>query len=315
MAPDAETPGGSEGQLLAELLALDNQKEEKILNEILEKGFDQGCLVRPPSDALLSGPAECEALLEGLKGRVKQEATADDPFLNEEIPHEAVTGDEPAWVVLTQRCDLVRSFREEPVVELARATLVPTDSGLRTMAKRNSPRYLFLCDVAEGSWVVDLRIRALLPKHRLLECTPAPLAIEGGTPRQDFRLRLGQRYSRDAVPDDIVRDLQWPLADWFSKNAALRRHGDMFSTFLVQRQPEGLLLAGVIGSGHDPIEADEAFRNMLDNLKTDATLHPRSGSYTTAEVPLSMYLGSYKLSLDELSRGSKTGGDAAQPLK
>jgi hypothetical protein len=315
MAADAETERGSEGKLLEELLDLDNEQEEKILNKILEKGFDQGCLIRPPAEALLSSPAECEALLEGLESRDKQEATADDPFLDEDIPHKEIAGDQPAYVVLTQRCDLIRGFREEPVVELARATLVAKDSQLRTMAKRNSPRYLFLCDVAEASWIVDLRSRALLPKHRLTECDPAPLVIEPGLPRRDFQLRLGQRYSRDAVPDDIVQDLQRPLADWFSKSTAQRRHGDMFSVFFVQRQPEGLLLAGVIGHGHDPIEANKAFKEMLSNLETNATLHPLSSAYSTKDVPLSMYLESYKLSLDELSRSSKAGDDAAQPLR
>lgn len=315
MATDAETSGGSEGQLLEELLALDKEQEEKILNEILEKGFDQGCLIRPPTDALLSSPAECEALLAGLGDREKQEATAEDPFLDEEIPQDAITGDDPAYVVLTQRCDLVRGFRDEPVVELARAIRVGKDSGMRTMAKRNSPRYLFLCDVEDGSWIVDLRNRAHLPKHRLPPCDPAPLVIEAGLPRQDFRLRLGQRYSRDAIPDDIVREVQRPLAEWFSKNAGRRKKGDMFHTFFVQRKPEGLLIGGVIGQDHDRREAEVAFKEMLANLNTEATIDPRSGAYTTEDVPLSTYLESYKLALDELSRGSKAGDDSAQPLR
>lgn len=310
-------PGASQPSAgpLQELAALSTDQERDVLNRILTRGYDQGCFLRPPAGSLLSvSTAALHTALEALSDRDGTEPSEADPFESEPVPAGAINGSGEGQVVLTQRCDLVRGFCDEPLIELARASLVE-EHAVITAAKQNSPRLIHLCDHANGAWVIDLRNRSVLAKHHLIE-HEVVLPVAPGRPRRDLALRLHRRYSRDAIPDDIVREFQRPLVEWLRDKKARRRKTELFSEFLVQRSPDGaLLVLGVIGADRSRVDAEKAFRELMEGFaqKTAMTIAPESDAVTEDDLPLGLWKRAHKLDLDQLSRGSKASKESAEP--
>jgi len=154
---------------LAAVLACTEEQELEVLHEILRSGIDQGWFLRPSLDELLwPEPRQVEQFFDLLSGRPNVRLTEGDPWALTSPSVEPMPGEEPGWVVLTQRCDLVRPFRAEPVVEVARARRVEgTDA---TAAKTNSPRLVAFREDDEGTtWAADLRQRAWIPSS---DCCP-----------------------------------------------------------------------------------------------------------------------------------------------
>jgi hypothetical protein len=224
-----------------------------------------------------------------------------------------IDGDEPGWVVLTQRCDLVRAYQIEPLVELARAAPV-SDQRILEQARSNSPRYVLLAERPDGAWVIDLRRRAWLPKHLLPEhAAVQPLTNARAVKR--LRLRLGQRYWRDPVPDDIVRDVQSPLREAIRRRQARVRRAGYFSEWLGIRDGDKVLLLAILGEGKDRREAEVALDELLADLRPEVRerLAPESSVVGVDDISFGLWLDAFKFDFDEITYGRRADEEHATP--
>jgi hypothetical protein len=293
------------------------QEERNVLHVILRSGIDQGCFLRPSPEHLASlTDTQQEALYAVLAERPEVEPPGSAGDASAPPDRSPIAGDEPGWAVLTQRCDLLRSYCTEPLVELARTTLVDSADANRT--RLNSPRLVWLCDHDDDRcWVVDLRRRAMLPKHLLPRSTIAqPLADDRA--RKLFRHRVSQRYMRDPVPDDIVDLVQKPLKNALTGSTTRVELAGHFFAFLAVRGVDDVLLLALLDDDKPREQAEEAFGNIMERLKkacpqNGSWLAPESGVFTAGDVSLDLWLTSCKLSLDEISYGRRAGEGHAQP--
>jgi hypothetical protein len=285
-----------------------------VLDRILASGVDQGSFLRPSQDQLVVLDDEgLGRLLEDVSTRRPCSPSIEDPFADRDRPAAAIDGDKPGWVVLTQRCDLIRAYQVEPLVELARAEPV-TDDRILEQARSNSPRYVFLAERPDGAWVIDLRRRAWLPKHLLADQSAVqPLTNARAVKR--LRLRLGQRYWRDPVPDDIVRDVQRPLRDALRRSRARVRLAGHFTEWLGVRDGDKVLVLAILGEDKDRREAETAFDDLLANLPPEvrARLAPESAVVDVNDISFGLWLDSFKFDFDEISFGRRAAEDHATP--
>lgn len=209
----------------------------------------------------------------------------------------------------------MRPLLAEPFVELAHASLV-TDSAVRSAAKKNSGRYIHIADVEAAAWVADLRRRAVLAKDRLTShAARQPLTGEEAYKR--FKLRIGQRYSRDALPTDIVEKLQRPLVALLRKKPAHLKLVDVFSDFLVFRAPGDKV--EVVALYPERVSRDEAEDrwHALEELLPEELLEyideNRSGAVPITQVNFWRYFSGWKLDLDEVTYAGKAGPSQEPP--
>lgn len=300
---------------------LDSSEHDEIacLDELLVRGVNQGWFLRPTDDDLVvPDPPTIAALSEALTGRSRPKPSRDDPWATESPPCEAIPDRDPGWVILTQRCDLIRAYVAEPLVELARATLLTDPTEVRA-ARLNSPRFIAFanCDV-DSCWAADLRERAWLPKPRVLDQTPLVQAIETERQRKQFRLRLGQRYWRDPVPDDVVTDLQNPLRDVLNRSTTRVAMVRNFAAWLGQRLDEGQILVIAVAAEGRLAEAEEDWAEVMQTLgatKPDAyrMIHEDSGVYSAEDISLAVWLDAFKFDFDEITYGRRADEDHAEP--
>jgi hypothetical protein len=306
--PEGEDP------LLVPLTASTQEDERTVLDRILASGVDQGCFVRPSPDQLAAVDHErLERLLDDVSTRPASCPSIDDPYTDHDPPSAGIDGDEPGWVVLTQRCDLIRAYQVEPLVELARVTPV-TDERILQQARSNSPRYIALAERPGGAWVIDLRRRGWLPKH-LLPDLEVVQPVPDARALKRLRLRLGQRYWRDPVPDDIVRDVQHPLRDALRGSRARVTRASYFSEWLGLRDDDKVLVLPVLGQGKNRREAEAAFDEVVADLAPDVRerLAPESSVVSVDDISFGLWLDAFKFDFDEISYGRRADADHATP--
>lgn len=271
--------------------------------------------MRPPAHHLvpLTHPQQ-ETLYAVVADRPAVEPPNPNSYESAGLVEPSIAGDEPGWTVLTQRCDLLRPYCMEPLVELARTTLADSDSA--SQARLNSPRLAWLCDHEDDRcWMVDLRQRVLLPKHLLLESRIVQPLADDRT-RKQFRLRVSQRYGRDPVPDDIVELVQRPLKKVLSGSAPRIELASHFFAFLAIRDREEILLLALLDDDKSLQQATEAFEGILERFKkipNTAKLARESTVLTAEQLSFDLWLRGWKLSLDEISYSRRAGEDHAQP--
>ena len=307
-------------EYIARLQGLDARAERTLLNRILTGGFDQGCFIRPSPTVLLpDDPVEVKRLMDAIQNRERppREEVA-DPF-EYGRSQEPIDGDEPGFVVLSQRCDLLSTFALDPLVELAMARRV-ADRAEASTARRNSPRWLPLVEDEGGLWIVDLRLRAHLPKDKLIEFEPRQVVAEDDWDR--FRLRLGQRYTRDALPDSLVDQLARPIGKVVLKrsNSELT---ECFTDFLVrfevdddgEQRPR---LYAVIGENFSQRSGEEAYEKLEEQFGAAVTdgLHGDSGAIHVRQLHFLLWNTAMKLDFDAASWDAKIATpDAAEPTR
>src|SRR5262249_12215244 len=159
--------------------------------------------------------------------------------------------------------------------------------GEMRQARINSTRTVGVADDERGLWTADLRSRAWLPKHLARGCDSRPL-IGSATALKRFRHRLGGRYWRDAVPDDLREAFSAPMSKAFRKGAknGLLRH---FSMLLGRRVEDQVLVLAVIGPNSDEDAAVRDWEQAMHELtRADGTaramVHPESGPITEQEL-------------------------------
>jgi hypothetical protein len=306
---------------LEELLASGADEEQEVLHQILRSGVDQGCFCRPGDDDLLTpSHGELQRFLDAAEDRPDVALTEEDPWAVTELPTSGIEADEPGWVVLPQRCDLVRCYRREPLVEVARGRLI-TEPGEARAARLNSPRWVAFADgPGKSSWAADLRHRAVIAKHRLLDQPDLVQPIPDSRRRKQFRLRLGQRYWRDPVPTDLVETLQRPLVKVLTRSASRTALTEKFVALLGLRVDDGqVVVAAVLDAQADRREAEDEWREIVDLLteheaEAAALIEPEeSGVYDVNDLSLGYWLDAFKFDLDEVTYGKKAAGDQAEP--
>lgn len=312
--PDDELP-----LALQELLACTGEDERVVLDKILTDGHDQGWVLCDSDDVVLSlTPAQAEILFARAAQREPVIPSQPDAWAEAHPTARPVPEGTSCWAVLTQRCDLVRSFTIEPVVEVARIVKLAADAGAAA-ARSNSPRLIYLADAgAESVWAVDLRQRAVVPKHALGSVAAIP-AIVTLRAQKRFRLRLGQRYWRDPVPDDLVETLQRPLVDAVRRSATRIARFENFAMWLGLRIEDGRVIVLAVAEDGRRGEAEEDWDEVIRILASrseaaTALIEPNeSGVYTADDIPLGVWLDSFKFDLDELTYGRRATDASAEP--
>jgi hypothetical protein len=306
---------------LVELLELDPDAEQKLLEEILERGWDQGCLLSLPLESEPSSfsPAHVKDLTGRLATREAAYPAVPDPFEGEPLacgdPGDLTEG----YLVLTQRCDLIKGIATEPFVAIGRA-FRSSDPALNSSARaRTSATHLHLSDAADGeAWLLDLRAQWQVPKTWLSEAEPIHL-IEPGLPRRRFARGLGNRSARAPVPTEIVDGLQRPLRDWLYQSAGRRGLCEPFCDLLLLQTPGGeWALLGVYDTDVDAELATEKFDGLFGAIRGKVPSFPLSEEDSDAiridQISAADFLSAHRLDLDKVSLGSKSAaGSQAEP--
>ena len=317
----SETASEPEGELpapLEVLLACSEEDECAVLNKILTDGHDQGWVLSDcDAEVLVLSPAHADALFARAAKRAPIRPTATDVWADT-IPSAQSVPEQPvSWAVLTQRCDLVRNYAVEPVVEIAR--VVRLDKDMTAAAKTNSPRLIYLADAGDGGvWAVDLRQRAVITKHALSSIAARPV-ITSERARKRFRLRLGQRYWRDPIPDDLVEVLQRPLIETVRRSSERIARFENFAMWLGLRAENGKIIVIAVAAEGRVAEAREDWEQVIQMLSartaTAAALveSSDSGVYTADDISLGVWLDSFKFDFDEITYGSRAREANAEP--
>lgn len=308
---------------LNELIGLTEEDERSLLKGILVEGWDQGCLIvksselRPPGLA----PHTIDKLLARVADRSSIHPAADvaDPFEDESASQLIPDGEETGLLVLSQRCDVIKSLRAEPLVEVALAHRSADEELLAAARRGGSAYYLHIADVGdEEGWLVDLRTRGHLPKHWLGDREPAQL-LAAGLPRRRFAIRLGERSSRIPVPTTIVDECQGKLRGWLYSSTTRREQCAHFSDLLLLPAEDGSwAMIAILGEDRDVDQAVVDFDALLGKIVERVDPFPISIEYSGVLRPEELahadYLAAYKLDFKNVTFGSKSAGtDQAEP--
>lgn len=306
---------------LHELIDLAAEDEQGLLREIFTGGWDQGCLITDSADlrAPELAPHTIKELLERVAGRAHFHPAEDsaDPFEREPMP-QLIPDEDSGLLVLSQRCDLLKPLRAEPLVEVAIAHR-STEAELVSAARQGgSVCHLHLADHGEepdGAWLVDLRTRGHLPKHWLQGREPAHL-LAPGRPRRRFAARLGERNSRIPVPTEIVDRFQGRLRGWLYSSAARRAQSAHFSDLLLlETVDEAWAVIAILGEGKDADRAITDFDALLGAIVERVDDFPISSEYSGVLRPEELshadFLAAHKLDFKRVTYGSKS-GDSSQ---
>lgn len=302
---------------LNELIGLAEEDERSLLEGIVSKGWDQGCLIadsaklRPPGLA----PHTIDELLARVSDRrsVHPAGNITDPFEDEPGPQLIPDGEQAGLLVLSQRCDIIKPFCLEPLVEVALACCSANGELLAMARHGGSACYLHLADTGEEEgWLVDLRTRGHLPKHWLGERTPAQL-LAPGPERRRFAVRLGERSSRVPIPTTIVDEFQNKLRGWLYSSATRRGQCAHFSDLLLLPAEDGSwAVLALLGEGKDVDRATTDFDVLLGRIIERVDPFPVSVEYSGVlrpeELAYADYLAAYPMDFKKITYGSKSAG-------
>ncbi len=196
---------------VARYKAFTQQKEKGLLKSLVEDGWEGGCWIRPTPELILTATqVEITEFLEALSKRPKfQRKAVPEPYPDGR-PQEGIDSEDPCYVILSQRCDIVSPLKTEPLVELAPAAFCTDKERIKNTWK-NSPREFPVDRKKHPTFIVDLRYRFFISKLDLagMPCKQA-LPLDENV-RRRFVLRASQRYMRPAVPDHLVEKVVVPL--------------------------------------------------------------------------------------------------------
>jgi hypothetical protein len=300
---------------MGRLAKLSAATEEELLTAILDQGFDQGCFLTCGTEPLVSNFAEVDAIIEAAGGRPQARAKGEDPF-PEGRDAEFVPECRSGLVIVSQRCDLVTGLAMEPLAEVAKAVPLDSSSVEARAARLNSPRFLPLVEQDGALWVADLRCRGFLPKDVLNQLQPIQVVPPELRPR--LRLRLGQRFSRDALPNALVATIQRPLIQKVvGKNNASRVAASVFTDWLLYPEEGRYRLIAVVDPTHNQQEGDDAYDQLAQLFpeELEEMLTEGSGAVTMANLSFLLWLSAMKINLDEISWHETKGQGHAEPTR
>lgn len=214
-------------------------------------------------------------------------------------------------VVVSQTCDIVRSCRERPYLEVCPLVRVNPEA-LQQIERGRRPAYAFLPQLADRQLVADLDRTMTVEKAMVMRWT----RISGCTSDAEIRAfaqALARKRARFAFPDDFtlwLRRLQDRLVDKHDRNSPEGRALRALREIRVQATPswEAAAVTSMfffIRHGDDADFEGTAWQHFLDEwLK----LVPARGRFTAQgqissldELTASDYVHSDRLDLDHLS--------------
>jgi hypothetical protein len=307
---------------LRELSELSEAEEVDLLSHIFTSGWDQGCLLDLEGGAPVPdlSPQRIETLLEVVEGRprVHPEGGVADPFEEAPLAAEAPPEDGSGLVLLSQRCDLIKSIAVEPLVEVAGASCCSDPELLADARRHSSAQHVLLADLdEERGWLLDLRTAGHIPKHWLAGRAPSQL-LPPGRSRRRFAERVGDRRSRIPVPASVVRGFQSPLRGWLYKGVERNTLCSHFSDLLLLQFDDAWGLIAVPGEGKSLAAAEAAFDDLFAQIAERVGAFPLSEDHSDV-IPLEQlsvadFHDAYRLDLAHVTYGSKSaGGDHAEP--
>lgn len=123
------------------------------------------------------------------------------------------------FVVLSQTCDIVRSCKDRPLVNVC--PLVEPEQGMEEVAKGKRPRFLFVPGVAGLNLVGDLD-RQMSVEKALVSTWKQTRGCRTDDEVRRLALAVGRKYSRFPFPDDFVslcRDLEKRIKEKHGKKS------------------------------------------------------------------------------------------------
>lgn len=219
-----------------------------------------------------------------------------------------------ALVVLTQTCDIVRTCRERPHVELAR--LVKLSEPSASEARRGArPRFAPVPGVGADAFV-DLDVVVTAEKSMLARASRT-LGLPSEADQRRFARGVGRAYSRFAFPDDLtvaLRGLVGRIRDKHDRDSPEGRalgaleeiritgspswSGDLIDTFLTFAPPTREVADTVLSQE----EWDEIVDQWLRRAEPFGVIRSVDGSMIPLdEFTAREYVDSDPLDLDYLS--------------
>lgn len=297
-------------------------EEQALLDDLILGCWEQGCwLGEGIADLALDGPAQHAlfAAAEGLAPLHREAAlAATGHAIPELLAADPADPDPAAWLVLTQRCDLIKGLGQEPTVALVRMGRLPLAEA-RDRTRRSASFYLARA-TPEWGWVADFRQAIAIPKAALRGRPPQQCLADGAEARRRFALAAAQRAWRRPVPAEIAQAIGIPLErrrkPW---QAPFLRH---VSDILVGRVPGGLVVYALLapeaderGARSDEAELARFFDTTvlpyLEEQSPGEVDADASRLVPAAEATMRMIFDTYRLDLGYLSAGE---GDAPPRL-
>lgn len=300
----------------ARIDALSADDELKLLERLVEAGWSPGCWLRDIEDrVIVASPLEMSELLESCatRNRIRPEQYEDPHAFG--LPQIPISGEDPVFVVVTQRCDIVSDLKSEPVVELVRAHR-ETNKGLIRQWYWGSTRYYPLEPETAPSYCVDLRVRYTMSKLDLDDLSAAQALPDDHVSRTRFARRVGMRYSRAAVPEQAVAEIVRPLHELLSQRP--RANEILADVYLDPGEADdrrfGLLF--VTENDNDIQEADDLWQELAAELRDQSALldlddEERNGVIAYDDFTLPRWERVSRIGEDEPSFRAQ---DAAEPL-
>ncbi len=312
---------------LAELLQLDQERRLALITRISELGFGPGCWLRVPEDRIIHPVEAARFIGELLPGIARLDAHDSIEEFDGELPWAPPTDGEPAWLIVSQVCDLVRDISDEPLVQVV-PLMVLADADLGSLGRRSSRLVPLDPTGRESRYVADLRVHAFVAKTELLGCEPLqaipPDNSSKTRPRTRFPLRVGQRFSRDGIPTPLVESLVEPLKNFIEKGDKQRKKNldAAFVEFLLIENYNAtgkhrlIAVVDIEDPEDDPDFADAedffaAFLNALPSGLAGQLDLDDSEVRALNAVYLGEWLDAWRLDFDFVTFGSK--GDASSP--
>lgn len=295
-------------------------EEERLLDALIRDGWEQGCWVEGTVATHALAPAELRRLMDACSSRDKihrEQAFIDhDLEIPESIPQSEDDPGDTAWVILNQRCDLIKGLHYEPTVTLARTTkMLAADATDKT---RRSVTLHLVRTNGQFSWVVDLREVITIPKTALLDQAARQSLPDDITARGEFALACGQRFWRRPVPRHIVEAVQEPLVRKRKNKTWDRDFFRYVGEILVLEMDDLQTLAvyAVIDQHMSPAEETSLSRFFdsqvipyLEDRSPGRISEDESRVVPDDQLTLAVAFRGYKLDLDYLSSGE----DARRP--
>lgn len=311
---------------LTELLALDQGARVALAAEISARGFEPGCWLRV-DDTDLVHPADAREFVVGaLMGmeRLPPGALAGVEEFDGEHAWDPPIDGEPAWVIISQTCDLVRDVRDEPLVQLALLREAAPGDDLASWS-RNSARWIPLDPKGKRSrYYVDLRVQAFVAKQVLSrqdvrQAVPSDDETGKARARRRFARRVGQRHSRAGIPTRIVESIVDPLVRFINGEKALRqRLDDAFSEWLLEiAEPPALTVITPAEPFSDEYRAaedlfEEFLRALPEGLAAELD-QDRSLVIALSDLRFTIWASCWNLDLDFLTYGARGPQDSPEP--
>lgn len=301
------------------------EEEEALVDALILDGWEQGCWL---------DETVAKHSLNAEQQRTLFEVTAQRPGVHRELalagqgheipetlPQDSKELPDVLWLVVTQRCDLIKGLRHEPTVALIRTTKWTAQAAKDKT--RRSP-YLYTVRQHDGSaWVADFRETIVVPKAVLTKYRARQCLDDGTAVRRRFALAYAQRTWRRPVPTDIQQKVQQPLQEM------RKRWRETFYRYIsdilveIEERTGKYIVYAVIGDGEDyggespeDLEVlvarffDETVLEYLSTKSGDMISQEKSVVIPAEQLTMTQVFNTYKLDLNYMS--SDEGGASPQ---